>query len=1204
MKPQEASSGSQPVLPSASLPEAMAQPHLSVAGLPTTSGSTAPPPESTAPTTESEADSSEQPLSTPPNTSPAPGDPQNHWWDIWTYSGASLPFNGAFVAGTNNIDGFNGGDEILYLPMNIALGSTSSLNWFQFDIEYYCGSNLFGCSNGVDWYIWNIISPEGTAGCSPQNSIFNDYDISQTPPSSGDGIVTSSGAEGGSGLSYNPGDSYTWSLYDSGGNAVFLVTDTSNGDNWWMEFSVSSLNLVVNSKCFSPASAIEAYTSTSTTALSQVYFYQFLIHEGAIAPATEAFEGSGEPSGLSTSTIQYDGTTSRGGDWYWLAFPTGSLPGPIVSGFDAPSSMDLGQTADITLTASNFGAQAVTQTMTMSFPGASVGDLSIVSDDVGATAISGAGSEFPGCYDLCTSTLSYPLVEGRSDNWGSGVTHSLTVAFTPSAAGIYSIYFKTVATSGYEDYPMEWSPNSGQTSVRDQQSEWVYVATIAVTVPYSIALVNDATSNPISGANYFTAQYTSGGKDYTAYFTGGSPLTLHVDGNSHIIISGTSSGSTDKEKWCLTSSCDKLDLFVSSSDTGRSLTYYYFDLLEQKVSAKIIDGGTPTIPLDYTTAPSLYFVSDNPKSVEVSLTDTTQTLYMLRGTSADVPACTPFTIFPGLHGPLTLCNDENWAILPGTATSWTITSNDQIPASFTYYHQYFEELSFTTSDGIAPPSGPTFSSVQFGSPYATPLSMTTPVDVFLDAGAPYSITPNPLAGSGPTERWEGVSALLSNTLYEPLLPFTQYAEYSHQYLITFEQTGLGSTTGTNTVLSVTSSADLVPADYTYSQFPVGAWIDSGAVANYVYSSPVHTSDPGTEFALQSVSGLASGFAVSGTTAIEGDYASESTTVASCAGTFPTDTCTGTPSQPSGTLSADSTSTMVSVDISGASATGTVTLTISDDGDTPPPAPANADINLGGGGAYYDVQVSGASDGVALVCITNFNIYFGTTMDYWNGASWVGAANIQVIGNVICGDIPVSALSGSPIGIGTPSLSCAGTSPVEICEGIPSSGFLSVVSAATGVSVDISGTSATGPVTITISDDGGTTPAVGVDPILLGAFGHYYDVSVSGATDGNAEICIPPSNGATVMDFYASSTSAWTPANGVSLSGAHICGSIPLPLTGTPIVIGTPTPPPRGVPEFPPSAVSQLAIVAVGLLCALAVRQRRVSKTDASLRIVP
>jgi hypothetical protein len=1089
----------------------------------------------------------------------------------------------------------NGGDQILLLPMNVALGTKTDLNWFQFDIEYYYSCGTFNCSNGVDWYIWDIISPGGISTCNPSQSQFYQHDISSSPPNAGDVDPDVVASSGGGGLSYNAGDTYTWSLYaTAGNNAVFLITDTSNGNFWWTEFAVPSLSTVVNSSCFSPVSGVEGYTSTSTTGLSNFGSVQFDVKEGATAPPSESFEGSGEPPGIQTLTIQNDGSTAGGGAWYWDVYQSGTFPGPNTCDTGCaswPSEIDLGQTADITFSASNLGpAPAVTQTMTLSFPGATASELSVKSSDL-TTVIVGAGSSFPACYDQCTRTLSYPLVEGRADNWAAGTVHTITVAFTPTSAGVYTFYYKTIATSGYPEFPMVWSPDSTLSSTQDQQGEWDYAGTIAVTIPVSITLLNDATSDPISGANYFTADYTSGGTASTAYFTGGSTLTLHVDGGSHIKISGTSSASTSGEEWCLTSSCAELDLSISASSSPKSFTYYYFDLLKQSVSADIVDGGSPTLRLNYTTAPALYFVSDNPQSTHVLLTGAPETIYALRGTDAEVPACTPASTVPGLHGPTTICDDETWAILPGTSTSWTIASAGQIPGTLTYYHQYFEALSFTTSDGSTPPSVPTFSSLQFGSTYNTALSTTSPVYVFLDAGAPYSITPNPLGGSTSSERWEGTPSLLSNSLYEPLLPFTQYAEYSHQFLIAFGETGLDSSTGTNVVLSVASSSDLVPTDYTYSQFPAGDWIDSGATVNYVYSSPVHTSASGTEFALQTVDGPATGFTVSGIASVAGNYASEQTSAATCAGTSPTDTCTGTPSQPAGTLSADSTSTGVSVDLSGTSATGTVTLTITDDGSTPPPT--GADLNLGGGGAYYDVKVSGASDGVARVCITNGNIFFGTTMDYWNGASWAGASDVEVIGVTICGDIPVSALAGSPVGIGAPSTTCAGTSPVDVCAGIPvqPGGILSFDSSATGVTVGISGTTATGKVILTITDNGGTPPPppIGPDTDLLGATGHYYDVEVTGATDGTADTCIPDSNGATTMDYYDSSSGAWTSVS-VSIVSGHVCGDIPVSaLTGTPVAIGTPTPTPQGVPEFP---LGMLAVLAVGFPLLLAVRRRR------------
>jgi hypothetical protein len=68
-------------------------------------------------------------------------------------------------------------------------------------------------------------------------------------------------------------------------------------------------------------------------------------------------------------------------------------------------------------------------------------------------------------------------------------------------------------------------------------------------------------------------------------------------------------------------------------------------------------------------------------------------------------------------------------------------------------------------------------------------------------------------------------------------------------------------------------------------------------------------------------------------------------------------------------------------------------------------------------AYYDVNIQGISDGTASVCITNSGVLSQTTMQYWNGVQWVMATNVVVSGDTICGDIPVSALTGTPIAIG-------------------------------------------------------------------------------------------------------------------------------------------------------------------------------------------
>ncbi|MDE1728048.1 MAG: hypothetical protein KGH81_02570, partial [Thaumarchaeota archaeon] len=70
--------------------------------------------------------------------------------------------------------------------------------------------------------------------------------------------------------------------------------------------------------------------------------------------------------------------------------------------------------------------------------------------------------------------------------------------------------------------------------------------------------------------------------------------------------------------------------------------------------------------------------------------------------------------------------------------------------------------------------------------------------------------------------------------------------------------------------------------------------------------------------------------------------------------------------------------------------------------------------------YFDVLVQKISDGTTNVCITNPIVTSSSTMQYWTGSSWTSATSISVSGTTICGDIPVSALTGTNIIIGSPS----------------------------------------------------------------------------------------------------------------------------------------------------------------------------------------
>lgn len=91
--------------------------------------------------------------------------------------------------------------------------------------------------------------------------------------------------------------------------------------------------------------------------------------------------------------------------------------------------------------------------------------------------------------------------------------------------------------------------------------------------------------------------------------------------------------------------------------------------------------------------------------------------------------------------------------------------------------------------------------------------------------------------------------------------------------------------------------------------------------------------------------------------------------------------------------------------------------------------------------FFDVLIIGISTGNARVCFTNSRVTpsMAGSMQYWNGTAWVLAGNQSLtsttttqpptlnqtltvvrVNNTLCGDVPVAALSGTPLGLGSPS----------------------------------------------------------------------------------------------------------------------------------------------------------------------------------------
>ncbi|MBI3859250.1 MAG: hypothetical protein HY296_03280 [Thaumarchaeota archaeon] len=141
---------------------------------------------------------------------------------------------------------------------------------------------------------------------------------------------------------------------------------------------------------------------------------------------------------------------------------------------------------------------------------------------------------------------------------------------------------------------------------------------------------------------------------------------------------------------------------------------------------------------------------------------------------------------------------------------------------------------------------------------------------------------------------------------------------------------------------------------------------------------------------------------------------------------------------SGTTVDQTVGTGVSVTITGAS--GTNVAVISQNQTTAAPSGLGA-LNVSSA-IFYDLMINGISTGTARVCISSPRVTQGMAggMQYWNGTIWVFAAD-QAISQftrtntyppngtlsasissviVLCGDVPVSALTGTPLGAGTPS----------------------------------------------------------------------------------------------------------------------------------------------------------------------------------------
>jgi hypothetical protein len=131
----------------------------------------------------------------------------------------------------------------------------------------------------------------------------------------------------------------------------------------------------------------------------------------------------------------------------------------------------------------------------------------------------------------------------------------------------------------------------------------------------------------------------------------------------------------------------------------------------------------------------------------------------------------------------------------------------------------------TVSYGVVGRSGlstaPTLNYMQSGVAETYALT-TTAVEVAADYGSPWSVTPNPLAGSSGSERWQS-SLSLSGTVSNQTIPFIFY----HQYLESLSYNVAGGGSGYSApVFTAYQFGSIVPQTLTTT--PTAYWYDSGS----------------------------------------------------------------------------------------------------------------------------------------------------------------------------------------------------------------------------------------------------------------------------------------------------------------------------------------------------------------------------------------
>ena len=132
-------------------------------------------------------------------------------------------------------------------------------------------------------------------------------------------------------------------------------------------------------------------------------------------------------------------------------------------------------------------------------------------------------------------------------------------------------------------------------------------------------------------------------------------------------------------------------------------------------------------------------------------------------------------------------------------------------------------------------------------------------------------------------------------------------------------------------------------------------------------------------------------------------------------------------------------------------------------------------------AMFDVKVPGITAGTADVCTNGIPVDSSTTMEYWNGGSWVrGTGTTETAGTPgsICTDIPVASLQGTPVIVGEP-LSAGSTTSSTSATSTTAAQTSSSASSTASTTASTSTASST-----STTSSGGGIPEFPAQPLLV------------------------------------------------------------------------------------------------------------------------